>query len=468
MTTYLIKSVLCSGIFLLAYFVLLEKEKMHQFNRFYLLGSLVLSLGIPLISFETSSPVTESLRTIMQDPKRLYLAENTLTRQPVAENFDFTKLWWAVYGLIALAFSFRFVINLRRIFTKIPGNAVIPYQDSKIVLINEQLTPHSFLDYIFVHRQAYQEGSIEEEILLHELTHVKQKHSLDILFIEVIRVIFWFNPLFMLYKKAMQLNHEFLADEAVVRTFNDTPAYQYLLIDKASQLCSPVLTSQFNFLMTKKRLMMMTRTTHPVKAFFKQLAIVTVTGLSVFLFSSRITAQSPPKAAKPQSVTKEVPSNPQGVSEEVVREYNEIVKRSTVKKGNTIRYQIPKNEQAKLEKIFLSMSKKQQDSQMVYFQKFNDPFKNEVPTQLQIDTWKDSKKYGIWIDGKRVSNNVLNNFKNTDFADASSSRLEKNAINYGKHYFQVDLMTKPYYENYVKETLVDNRNYMMIRFGKDI
>lgn len=468
MTTYLIKSVLCSGIFLLAYYLLLEKEKMHQFNRFYLLGSLVLSLGIPLISFETSSPVTESLRTIMQDPKRLYLAENTLTRQPVAENFDFTKLWWVVYGLIALVFSFRLVRNLRSIFTKIPGNAVIPYQESKIVLINEQLTPHSFLDYIFVHRQAYQEGSIEEEILLHELTHVKQKHSLDILFIEVIRVIFWFNPLFMLYKKAMQLNHEFLADEAVVRTFNDTPAYQYLLIDKASQLCSPVLTSQFNFLMTKKRLMMMTRTTNPLKVFCRQSAVIVIAGISVFLFSSRVIAQNTPKVVKPKTVSKEVPSNPAGVSEEVIKEYNDIIKRNTVKKGSSIRYEIPKTEQARLEKIFLSMSKEQQDNQRVYFQKFNDPFKNEVPTQEQINSWKDGKKYGLWIDGKRVNNDVLSTYKNTDFANASSSRLEKNAINYGKHYFQVDLMTKPYYENYVKETLIDDKNYMMIRFGKDI
>jgi bla regulator protein BlaR1 len=466
MTTYLIKAVLCSGIFLLAYFLLLEKEKMHQFNRFYLLGSLVLSLGIPLISFETSAPVTESFRTIMQDPKRLYIAENTLTRQPVAEDFDFTKLWWAVYGLVALIFSFRLVRNLRSIFTKIPGNAVIPYQDSKIVLINEQLTPHSFLDYIFVHRQAYQEGSIEEEILLHELTHVRQKHSLDILFIEIIRVIFWFNPLFILYKKAMQLNHEFLADEAVVRTFNDTPAYQYLLIDKASQLCSPVLTSQFNFLMTKKRLMMMTRTTHPVKAFFKQLAIVTVTGISVFLFSNRIvTAQTPPKISSQKKAT---PSNAAGASEEVLKEYKDIVERYTIRTAKSIKYDIPESVQPKLEKMYFSMSEEQQKKQKIYFGKLNTPLAKEVPTAEQIEAWKDPKTYGLWIDGKKTENSKLNNYKNTDFSHAFLSRLYGKARTSVNYKFQIDLMTTPHYNEYVRQTLANDKYYMMVRFGKDI
>ncbi|MCY7352623.1 MAG: hypothetical protein LH606_18525 [Cytophagaceae bacterium] len=74
-----------------------------------------------------------------------------------------------------------------------------------------------------------------------------------------------------------------------------------------------------------------------------------------------------------------------------------------------------------------------------------------MPTDTQLSDWKNAKKYGIWIDDKRISNDRLNNYAAQDFGSYFSSKLEKNAINYGKHYFRIDLMTKPAYEQYLKE-----------------
>jgi beta-lactamase regulating signal transducer with metallopeptidase domain len=87
---------------------------------------------------------------------------------------------------------------------------------------------------------------------MHEFTHVKEKHSRDVIFIELLQTIFWFNPMLIFYKKAIQLNHEYLADEAVVRVYDNVPAYQLLLLDKTAYDCNAYLTSNFNYSVTKK------------------------------------------------------------------------------------------------------------------------------------------------------------------------------------------------------------------------
>jgi len=87
------------------------------------------------------------------------------------------------------------------------------------VLLPHKTLPFIFLHFLFVEKKSFQNNSIEKEILFHELAHIREKHRWDILLVESLRVIFSFNPLFLLYKKAIQLNHEFLADVVVNSTF---------------------------------------------------------------------------------------------------------------------------------------------------------------------------------------------------------------------------------------------------------
>ena len=110
----------------------------------------------------------------------------------------------------------------------------------------------------------------------HELVHVTQKHTLDILFIEFLKAIFWFNPLFIFYKKAIQLNHEFLADEEIVKTYNNVPFYQNLLLQKSSEQQTIYLASNLNYLVTKKRLIMMTKRTSQKIVLLKKVAVVPI------------------------------------------------------------------------------------------------------------------------------------------------------------------------------------------------
>jgi hypothetical protein len=127
-----------------------------------------------------------------------------------------------------------------------------------IVLIENKTLPYSFFKYIFVNRSDYENGKIEKELIIHEQTHCLQYHSVDILIIELVKIVLWFNPILWLFRKAIQLNHEFLADNYVLST-NNLSDYQNTLINLVFRNNSTYLASNFNYSLTKKRLIMMTK-----------------------------------------------------------------------------------------------------------------------------------------------------------------------------------------------------------------
>lgn len=206
MITYLIKIVLCSALFVLFYKAVLERESMHRFNRCYLLGSLAFSIIIPLLTFNqyvSHFPVVENIVT-----ETVIFTETGSHEQAPNNGIQYqTIIFLTIYVTIATMLSFRFAINLKALLHRAWTNTTIPFKNSKIVLIDQDVTPHSFLDYIFVNRKAYKSGSIQQEIFIHELAHVKQKHSWDILFFEIMQIFCWFNPVLFLYRRAILLNH---------------------------------------------------------------------------------------------------------------------------------------------------------------------------------------------------------------------------------------------------------------------
>ncbi len=219
MIEYLIKSTLCLSILLAAYHLFFEKEKMHQYNRFYLIFSIGFGLVIPLITL--SLPENPLLITKLQKlPEAL---ENTYTlpaglgtgikNAGTNPKQYYSMLAIALYGFITIVLLIRFIRNLVRIGSIVSQNDRVKLAQGTIVLIEDNVVPHSFLGYTFLSKKEYLSGQTKDDILIHELTHVSQYHSIDLLIVEFLKVVFWFNPIFSLYRTAIQLNHEFLADE---------------------------------------------------------------------------------------------------------------------------------------------------------------------------------------------------------------------------------------------------------------
>ncbi len=287
MTDFLVKSGIALGVFLVFYHLVLEKEKIHKFNRFFLLFSMVFSLIIPFVSFEIIKEIPMNLSS------QISIDETTITKFQSEEKIDYKLIFlWSLYSFVTLLLLIRFGRNIWKILSKSRRNPVINFKNSKLVLIDEKILPHTFLNYIFVNSDDYKNRNIEEELYTHELVHATQQHTLDILFVEFLKTIFWFNPLFVFYKKAIQLNHEFLADQEIVKEYKNVPFYQKLLLEKGNGGSKIYLASNLNYLVTKKRLIMMTKSTSKKIAFLKKSAIVPVLTILIVFLCVKTVAQS--------------------------------------------------------------------------------------------------------------------------------------------------------------------------------
>ncbi|MDR7208352.1 M56 family metallopeptidase [Flavobacterium piscis] len=290
MIIYLLKSGILLFIFYAVYILWLENEKMLHFNRIYLLGSLVFSFVIPMQIISFGSAVSNKIGLIQLD--ELVIQRSIEKIEVISTNDFIIGLIGFVYVFVLLFLIIRFVLNLHSFYKKSKSNETRFINGEKILLIEETVLPHSFWKTIYINKHEFENGKIPSELIAHEKAHLEQRHTLDILFIEVLQIVFWFNPLFMFYKKAIKLNHEFLADEFVNKQFGAVKSYQNLLLDFASDKNTISLASNINYLITKKRLLMMTKKENPVKIVFKVFTVGIVYALLLLVFSAKSIAQS--------------------------------------------------------------------------------------------------------------------------------------------------------------------------------
>ncbi|WP_282117825.1 M56 family metallopeptidase [Maribacter aquivivus] len=222
------------GIFLLFYKLLLEKESMHHFKRFFLLTALVASFIIPQVVFteyvETVPTAAVTQVLTLNEPQEITPVVHVIEKSPM----NWSLILWTIYGLGVAVFGFRFLLNLTKIWQRVKRNTLINNNFTVRVLLKEQLPPHTFLRYIFLNKQRFESKNIPDSVIKHEETHALQWHSLDVIFIELLQILFWFNPLIYVYKKTIKLNHEFLADSAVLNGQEDHLTYQNTLLSYLS------------------------------------------------------------------------------------------------------------------------------------------------------------------------------------------------------------------------------------------
>jgi len=286
---YFIISGLLLFAFYLIYIAFLAKEKTHRFNRFYLLITLFISLIVPFINLpplaglSTISTSAVSDNFVVNTVKQIN--DNSLQSVPMT-NRQFSMLIF-IYFSIGAIFLLRFLFNLSRLVFIIRNQQSIKSRNAYFILMDKTIMPFTFLNYIFVNRQDYLSNQVDNLLLEHELAHVSQKHSIDVIIIELCQIFLWLNPILILYKKAIKLNHEFMADNSVIESSKKPIAYQNLLVNVSSIQLSPYFANSFNSSLTKKRLIMISRKKSPiwVTSSKKLLAIVVVVLISsAFVF----------------------------------------------------------------------------------------------------------------------------------------------------------------------------------------
>lgn len=299
MIAYLFYSSISLALLLVVYRVFLEKEKRFTFNRVFLLWSLVFSFLIPVIPvglapieipwsafFSSGETVSvtyyQNLEGLIPDSEVQTIAiENN--DAAISSETLFTIAFLLYISIAALLF-----IKLIRIINKIQltirRNPKRIIQGCEVVFLNKNVIPHTFINTVFLSKKQFERGEIPKEVLNHEFAHVRQKHSLDILFVEFLKIIFWFNPLLYFYKHAIALNHEYLADEAVLSKGTVIKNYQRLLLKTMEGSTIYGLASSFNFSLTKRRLQMMNQSKTRMRFLIKLAMLAPLfAGLSLLL-----------------------------------------------------------------------------------------------------------------------------------------------------------------------------------------
>lgn len=476
MIPYFFKFAACSAVLLILYHLVLEKEKMLKFNRFYLLFSIVFSGLTPLFTFELSLfPFTTSVliteNTLPFTP--LYFSEIQNTSPIVSavsstQNSTWEVYCWVLYGVITLILLARLMNNLYSFWISIRKYRITNNNQLKLILLPRKTTPYSFGSYVFVNQGEYEKGEIESEILVHEQAHIQQYHSLDIVFIELLLVFAWWNPALWLYRKAIMLNHEFLADDWVVKTSKNAVIYQHLLLQKITQNKNIMLASPFNYLITKKRFKMMNRITSLSYAYALQAGTAVLFAVLLLAFGDISFAQNAsPKVVASSTSPTAVPFTQKGASQEQVEEYNQLVAKY-LKKGVengkewSVLHMPNETDRARLEVIFKTMNKEQQMAQQFAMNPPLPPLFRITPTEKEFEAYKNPKIYGVWINEKKVPNTELNKYKASDFSQVFVSKLLGAALNTigHKYKYQLDLMTNEHYEKYRAEKLADKRYWL--------
>ena len=281
---YILKSSVCLAAFYLFYRLLLSRETFHRFNRIALLGVIILSVSIPFIRIMTDEPV--AIQRPLQNLEYLLQMAQMQTEIQVQTSQSFwLPLLFVVYLVGCVFFFVRFLYSTIRICRMIGmGEKQVLPDGSKLVVTDETVCPFSWMGYIVISQKDMEESG--EEILTHEMAHIRARHSVDMLICSFCVILQWFNPAVWLLKQELENIHEYEADESVINHGIDAKHYQLLLIKKAvgSQRFTSMANS-FNHSKLKKRITMMLKRKSNPWARLKYLYVLPLTAVAVVAFA---------------------------------------------------------------------------------------------------------------------------------------------------------------------------------------
>ncbi|MDR6806877.1 TonB family protein [Dyadobacter sp. BE34] len=276
---YLLKVNICWAVFYGCYWALFRKHTFFMLNRFYLLFSLLISFAIPAIELHETVAVAEIATTVTPTVDSIIVA-------PARSGVDSTRyLLLTCYGAAVIAMLIGLIRSLWQIHSIIRGGISVPMEGYHLVISQRRHSrsgSFSFLKWMIISNEDYERNF--EPIFMHEMVHVRQWHTLDILLIELLKALFWFNPALWLYKRALQDTHEYLADEQAL----DKDRYATFLVAYAKNAVVTSVTNQFfNSSLLKRRIHMMYQNRTAAWLRSKYLLLCPLLALAIALMAAR-------------------------------------------------------------------------------------------------------------------------------------------------------------------------------------
>ncbi len=302
---YFIKSTLNLGIFYFAYLLFFRNQTDFQFNRYYLFFALLLAIFIPLVQIPDFFPA--DLQNPIGQLSVMQLQEIIIGKTGhsvvTGAGITVTTILWIFYLLGVVVTSIRFLTSLLQLSHLVRKSEIKTDNGIKFVFTTENLPVFSFFRLVFI-SETLHDNPHASAIINHEKIHIEEKHSLDLLILEIVAIFQWFNPFVYLIKKTMKENHEFIADSGIPVSESHNNSYLYLLFREASGFEYSPITHNFSYSLLKKRMIMMknqkSQKRMPVKILLSALTIA----LTLFACNNA-TQPAAEKSPKVISVTKD-------------------------------------------------------------------------------------------------------------------------------------------------------------------
>ncbi|MEP6710948.1 MAG: M56/M15 family metallopeptidase [Ferruginibacter sp.] len=258
---YLLKVIICSAVLFGYYWFFLRNKVFHIYNRFYLLAIVVLSMLLPLVKFNLWHEAAASKSAMVHMLEIVNGSDEYLDEIVIQSHYNHIDkeqiiLW--LFVAVCICFALYLVKSILKINLLKRTNPVQKFEGIDLVNTYDKSTPFSFFKNIFWNNAIDINSNNGQRILKHELAHIQEKHSQDKLFINILMILFWCNPIFWLLRKELNLIHEFLADKKAVED-GDTAAFAAMILQTTYPSHRFELTNNFFYSPIKRRLAMLTK-----------------------------------------------------------------------------------------------------------------------------------------------------------------------------------------------------------------
>ncbi|WP_298153365.1 M56 family metallopeptidase [Flavobacterium sp.] len=294
---YLIKSSALMALFFCGYHFLLRRETFFNGNRWYLLSGLFISAALPLFFIRKIVWV----RAQSFGPEQIPAVTQTVVKDQMVSASAVEPVQWGsiilfFYLVVCGVLTAKVIANVISLFRLLHKQHVVRNGGFALVDLDKQVAPFSFFNYIVYNSSLYSEAELHS-ILNHEKVHSSQKHSIDVLITKLFSILFWFNPIVWLYKKAIIQNLEFIADRKAVRETQDKRVYQFALLRAVTQPNCLSITNNFNQSLIKKRIVMLNKNQSKKRNLWKYALILPLLVGFMLYFQVKLIAQQRPATA---------------------------------------------------------------------------------------------------------------------------------------------------------------------------
>jgi len=280
---YLIKVNLALILCWALYSVAFKKLTFFQWNRFYLLGSVVLSFILPLLRLQWKSAMVAAADIGGIDWTYVdHLASTPLVLSEQAESWSPGSVLLILYVIVALAHLVRSALRFRQLLTSTRGSRRIRKGRVTVYIQDQRTGSFTLFRRIYLDRFAFENRL--KPVLRHEMVHAVQLHSLDLLFMEFVVAMLWFNPFVFVLLRYVRDNHEYLADHYAHGEQGSLMEYLECLRAETIRYFSPVPASYFKSSTIKRRIIMLTNHTSNKRKLLRYLGILPLMAMMVLLF----------------------------------------------------------------------------------------------------------------------------------------------------------------------------------------